>query len=146
MRDFHIAKSHVVELLVNKLRFWRQLPYVMIGISHPNEDLARECCKRGLALWTSAPNDVSHHRVTRLLFSGVVFQVIVRFAAGCARDCLEAFFCECAARFSGVFVIERSIEARHALMKAGARFTSEVSEVYASVLLRLSELMARLKQ
>ena len=97
-------------------------------------------------MWTSAPNDVSHHRVTRLLFSGVMFQAIVRFAAGCARDCLEPIFGEWAARFAAVFVIERPIEAKHALMKAGARSTSKVSEVYASLLLRLSELMARLKQ
>ena len=131
---------------MNKLRFWRQLPYVMIGISHPSEDLARECCKRGLALWISAPNDVSHHRVTRLLFSGVMFQAIVRFAAGCARDCVEPIFGGWAARFAAAFVIERPIEAKHALMKAGVRSTSKVSEVYASLFLRLSGLMARLKQ
>ena len=144
LRDFHLAKGHIVEFLMTKLRFWKQLPYIMIGISHLNEDLARECCKRGLALWASTPVGTSHHRVTRMLFSGEMYDAIVRFAAGSARDVIPPCFSAWAVKFAGVSVEERSIEARHAMMKAGARSATKVSEVYASLILRLPEIVERL--
>ena len=55
VRDFEQARQHLHMVFVLKLSHWRQLPWVLMGVAHPEADSARSCGRRALSRqWAQA--------------------------------------------------------------------------------------------
>ena len=49
-RDFAAGRTYIIAMSEIKFGHWRQLPWVLFGISHPNHMIAVECARRSLQL------------------------------------------------------------------------------------------------
>jgi hypothetical protein len=50
VRDFAVARRHVMFVLMVKCGYWTQLPHVLAGLSHVDVTVARACARRALDL------------------------------------------------------------------------------------------------
>ena len=89
MQDFAEAQRHIHLCFRLKLRYWRQLPWVLCGIGHWEEQQARRCCIEALQLYAHSPPRVEHHPLSMLLCApGTIgFHQVTLFANGvCTRE------------------------------------------------------------
>ena len=118
MDDFARAKGHVNYILMIKVgQIWNQLPWVLAGLSHMNEDTARSCACRIIQMYDSAPDEESlHHRLSTKFCSrgGDLRKSLDEFAAGASREELPIDFRIQVAKLCFVPCTERCIEAPHA--------------------------------
>ena len=118
MADFRRARQYVLYVLTVKLSFWRQLPWILMGLGHYCPHTAQGCARRGLALARSAGAHVKHHVVVLMLCipGGSLYVEFIDFSGGvrALQDLPGLLVFAAKARF--VRVVERWIEARHAIM------------------------------
>ena len=116
MRDFVALRRHVFTYLRIKMSFWRQLPWVLLGIAHPNRQKAVECARRALALSQLVTARV-HWLVASMCTAGsICYQQLVLFISGADLLSLPTLALW-AAKFRFVAIAERWIEGRHAIIK-----------------------------
>ena len=61
LADFSRARRHIIITLTFKLSPWTQLPYVLIGLGHHDDEKARWCGEQALQLYPNAPTTVREH-------------------------------------------------------------------------------------
>jgi hypothetical protein len=118
--DFSKGVSFILLELKLKLNFWNELPYIIFGLAHFNEDVARSIAVLALALWVgSALPREAHHRLTIVFFAeGALRSELDAFIAGGTRNALPILWLALAKLFF-VSITERDIEAVHAMLKQG---------------------------
>ena len=122
--EFNRGKSHCAYIIILKLQNWEQLPWMLCGLAHCNEDTARSIAMRAIAQYDQArPGGAAveaaiHHRVSHKFLS-----------PGCLREQLEAFANNAGGRaeFAELYteiaqlrfipITERSIEEPHSRIK-----------------------------
>ena len=124
MVDFARGKAHCTYIIMTKLHHWQQLPWVLAGLAHVNEDVARRCAATALASFDQTPdNSVVHHRLTMKFCSHAspLRQNLQDFVNGTSRADLHIFYAE-VARFFFIPVTERTIEEPHGRIKRSIAF------------------------
>jgi hypothetical protein len=139
LQDFEFGKAQLRRALQQKLSFWSNLPWLLCGLAHFDEDVARDCARQAVALFDAAPPS-SHHRVaSRVLGHGLdLRREVDEFIAGKPLDDLPALQDEVYPK-AFITIVERRGEALHSeLHKALAGRRTGGS--YASVALRMPEM------
>ena len=119
MEAFRASQVAMNGILYEKLAFWTQLPWVLAGVAHKDEEVAVRIARDALQTFDglSGESDSVHHRITlKLLGPGSGFAGELRaFAAGAAtrRECSNSFLIELA-KFKFMPVNETAIEGKHA--------------------------------
>ena len=119
LADFSRARRHILITLNFKLSPWAQLPYVLIGLGHHDEEKARWCGERALQLYPTAPALVREHAWVHLLCSdgGALNSPLVAFVfERLVLAAVPALHLACAI-FRFVPVVERWVESLHAAVK-----------------------------
>lgn len=119
VRDFEQARQHLHMVFVLKLSHWRQLPWVLMGVAHPEADSARSCSRRALSLFSAAPPEVRNHPVVRKLCapSSPLRADLQRFANHEAHLSELPRLMQAVAAFRFVPIAERWVESLHASAK-----------------------------
>jgi len=117
-QDWAQARRHILFMGNLKFAFWRQLPWILMGLAHHNVDEARACCRRALQIFQGMGDDAGHHWVSLLLLlpGSPGHAQMLAFVAGAAVEILPLLH-RMAARFKLVPITERWVESRHALIK-----------------------------
>ncbi|CAE7589529.1 unnamed protein product [Symbiodinium sp. CCMP2592] len=84
MQDFQTACQHVRLLLTTKLDHWSRLPWVLCGLAHSDEGVARDLAGEIRTRLQNAPEADLHHRLTRRFLQGALRDELCRFADGAA--------------------------------------------------------------
>ena len=48
VRDYAAIRRHIMFTFATKCAFWNQVPWVLAGLAHKDESVARRCCRRAL--------------------------------------------------------------------------------------------------
>ena len=64
-RDFAAGRTYIIAMSEIKFGHWRQLPWVLFGISHPNHMIAVECARRSLQLAAGFEDRTNGHLLNR---------------------------------------------------------------------------------
>ena len=62
--DLAAAKAHVDLELRTKLDWLNRLPWLLIGLAHYDESIARDCAKRAYEAFQSDPREATQHRIS----------------------------------------------------------------------------------
>ena len=119
LADFARARRHILITLTFKLSPWTQLPYMLIGLGHHDDEKARWCGERALQLYPHAPTTVREHAWVSLLCSagGALNSALMAFVwEGRRLADVPALHIACAI-FRFVPVVERWVESLHAQIK-----------------------------
>ena len=117
LADFSRAKQQIAFIFRAKLSFWRDLPWVLLGLAHHNEGVARQCGKRALQPWEALPPEVTPHPLaSQMLNPGRARTELQDFIDGTPLHQLP-WLELLTSRFRFVAVAERWIESQHALTK-----------------------------
>lgn len=129
--DFAHARRHILFSMQLKTAFWRQLPWILFGLGHADDNTARECGARALQLFANAGDTATHHYVTLLMLGpGRCRDELLSYVAQQQpREALPLLERMCA-RFRFAAVSERWIEGRHAQAKAHLRSARNASAVH----------------
>ena len=126
------GRRHVLIQLQLKMSYLGQLPWVLMGLGHPDDDKAKECMRKGLALFNLAGDGYNHHWVTMICCvpGSELNTAILQYIAGTINREDRPVLMRFAARWRFASVVERWIEGRHALMKALSRAVRNASVVH----------------
>jgi hypothetical protein len=119
MRDFSRGRQFLMMMFSIKFGHWHQLPWVCMGIAHPDRAVAAASCQRSIDLFASASPRVKQHPVVQLLCdpTSPAHQEMVRFARGDVNlDVLPVLERMCG-RFLFTPIAERWVESLHAALK-----------------------------
>ena len=61
MRDFALVRRHIWFLFSVKFAHWQQHPWLLFGVGHASEDVARRCAHLALGLFAAMPDGHNHH-------------------------------------------------------------------------------------
>ncbi len=146
LRDFRLARQHILMTFTIKFSHWRQLPWVCIGVAHPSRDVAASCMERAIALIPSASQEARRHPYVRLLCdpASPVFAEVV----GYIRDGIDLHDLPVLERIVGRFafipIAERWVESLHAKAKKdlmGAPHFSSVHLAFKSMQRQLRDVL-----
>ncbi|CAE7281754.1 unnamed protein product, partial [Symbiodinium microadriaticum] len=143
--DYVTGLKHISFLLQMKFSFWTRLPYALLALSHPTEDVARNSARRLLGEWERLAEEarVQQHPLAKefLQDSGAphLRDLLVRFACGSISRCSDEFQPVRARLASWSFapLLERSIEGRHAVAQRASVRAPNHSGAYISSALRM---------
>ncbi len=143
---FAHCSNHLYLFLKLQLDFWSKPPYIVCGMAHWDPIIARRCAREGLAAFNEHPVQAAQHRVTWRICH-LFWTDLQDFINGAPLSRLSAGFQRQVATLLLVPVTERSVEAKHALVKM-ALFDSGLkgSTVKISFANRLPELRARIQR
>ena len=143
--DMNTLIAAIDAILRTKTSCWGTLPYVLTGLSHPDEEKARSCAVKAVELWESTPAAArpTLDNTSILFLSGDGGQSIREFASGAiARDGLPRNIKMEIAKLRFIPVCERIIERQHSLInKAGGR--GKMGPLKASLAIRATALFER---
>ena len=132
LTDFSAGRRHILFMIQLKLGHWRQLPFILFGLGHPDEDVARSCFRSALQQWAAAGDAAEHHYISTVFCAeGSPANQLAR--AWCFDGHPRASFPlleRWAGRFRFTPITERWIEGRHALANAHLRSTRHASAVH----------------
>ena len=75
VREYNAARVHVAATLRIKLGYWQSLPWLLAGVAHHDEQLARRTAQAALDNFDSDPRECAQHRITwKLLRPGAPFR------------------------------------------------------------------------
>ena len=135
--DFEHGRAHMQTLLAIKLSAWDRLPWLLCGLAHHDEGVARSCAERAAALFDSTPAAASHlhHNVTLAFLSREAWpggrapagaaerdspgdavswrKDLDEFASGESLVNLSPVFLSAVAKLKFIPVVERDMEAKH---------------------------------
>ena len=141
-----ILKSHIFLLLTVKFQFWSTPPYIFCGLAHWDVEKARKCAAEGLRLFLLQPRHELHHRLTWLVCVTWRDELDKFIAGDSLQNCCRPFQL-LIARLLMVPIVERSIEAKHALAKIALQSSHmHGSAVRMSLSNRLPEFARQLQQ
>ena len=113
LADFAAARAYMLFHLRLKFGHWGQLPWILLGLAHPDVEKARACMRRALQLYEASSKQNLHWWVLLLLVPGSTGHAqVVDFVNGRPLQSLP-FLQRVAAMFFFVMVSERWIEGRH---------------------------------
>ena len=116
MRGFATLRRHISFYFTMKLSFWRQIPWVLFGLAHSVRSKAVECAKRALSLAAATPRALLHPLAVKICLPGTIcYAQIVAFINGADILSLPSL-CWYVAGFRFATIVERWIEARHAIV------------------------------
>ena len=136
-------------ILSVKVSFWQELPWILCGLAHFREEVARSCCALAVSLWDKIPVHGRHlaHNVARNFLDGPYRAELDAFVAGASRSNWSTALKIMVAILAFIPVAERIIEAQHRFIKKDSAAAINVGPVAASLSLRcnavLEELIAR---
>ena len=115
---WQVARSYIEYNHTLKLHFTTVLPGLMVGIMHPDETVARRIAGMCVQQWDAATPDAHHRQTVQLMGKNEVRAEIARFRAGTRRAELGDPFWHHVGPLKFINVVERLVEALHALVKA----------------------------
>ena len=115
MEDFRRVKAASTLQLTMKNDYWQRLPWLLSGLAHCDEQVARSCGRKAKEAIQVDPRREAHDSITwRLLEPGCPFDMeLDRFIAGTPRASLQHFALVVIAGFKFLPVCETTIEAKH---------------------------------
>ncbi|OLP74229.1 hypothetical protein AK812_SmicGene46297, partial [Symbiodinium microadriaticum] len=141
--DFSVGQAKLEQFLVLKFSFWGALPHKLCVLGHHDEAEARAGLKAAKDMFEEHPSSDQHHALTEHFFRGPLAGDIDAFIERrLARSDSQGFLCEAAA-CAFVSCVERSIEARHALLKAKTELMKRISPATFSLAIRSHEFYRR---
>ena len=123
MDNLSTAQSTLIALLQLKTDFWKQLPWLLAGIAHPDMDVARQLMRLALHKFDQYPRQVVHHPITWQLLnpSSHFRRYLERFVDGESLDSMPRWFRRRVARFRFLIVVETTIEVKHSKVTAARK-------------------------
>lgn len=84
VRAFNAIRRQINFIFRVKFSHWLQNPWVLFGVAHFTESIARECARRALQLFANLPEGASVHWLTLLMLvpGTVIAHELVLFAQG----------------------------------------------------------------
>ena len=143
---FNSCKNYLFLFLKLKFDFWSKPPYIFCALGHWDASIARRCAKQGFDLFLQRPFRAVHHRITWIICH-IYRKDLEAFIEGTPLAQLSFGFRLVVAKLFFILIVERSIEARHALVQM-ALYDSGLkgSTVNISFSNRLPEWRLRLQQ
>ena len=109
------GKAHMLLLLRMRTMYLRKLPWLLAGLAHPQEDVARRIAAEVLHEWQADPRPEAHHRISAMLLQPGQFMTSLQtFAEGASLCNLPLEFRERVASWRFIPVVETTIEEKHA--------------------------------
>ncbi len=142
--ELRSAQTHITALLKLKTVFWKQLPWVLVGVAHTDTNIARAAGRSAIEQFNKDPRKEVHHRLTWVWLEPGTH----------LRKCLEEFvdgeqvvevgveFARAVARLRFVIVVESTMESRHARVTVSRR-SHAIGPVRVSLANRLGLLDSR---
>ena len=141
--DFSAGQAKLEQFLVLKFSFWGALPHKLCVLGHHVEVEARLGLKAAKDIFEEHSSSDQHHALTEHFFRGPLAADIDAFIAGrLARSDSQELLREAAA-CAFVSCVERSIEARHALLKSKTELMKRISPASFSLAIRSHEFHRR---
>ena len=126
-----------------KFSFWQTLPHKVLVLGHHSDAEARKGLQDAQAMFDMHENSDKHHPLTLHFFQGSLAADVQRFLAGEIKRQDSFALMQEAAACAFVPAVERSIEARHALLKAKTAVMKRARPATFSLALRSHELHRR---
>ena len=143
LKDFAAGQARLEQYLLVKLSFWKSLPHKLCVLGHHNEQVARDGLQEAKNMFEQHRDSPNHHALTLHFFQGPLSLPVDSFLAGSTGrdDCTQLLRESAALAF--VSCVERSIEGRHALMKAKTAVMKRISPATFSLAIRSHEFHRR---
>ena len=128
LADYNLGTQFMIAGLHFELAFWKKLPYLLAGLAHIHETVARSCAAKAVDMFddSSSGDAVSLHHPITLRFLVHLRDDMELFIQGSSRETLSIAFQHEVAMVRFWPVAERVIEATHkdakkdaGLMRAG---------------------------
>ena len=113
------AKARLLSVLEVKLHFYNLIPHALLGVAHPNEDLARAAAIKCLHQVKDVPVGKLHSLAKNMQGSSAVALQMQAFASGEARANLPDLW-QALMPLQYIRTTECTIEGKHALAKNSA--------------------------
>ena len=142
MMDFGRGQAKLQNFFLMKFAFWQTPPHLLCVLGHHEEAEARAGLEKAQELFNMQPDSDSHHPLTLHFFRGPLMEHLNRFLSHEIRreDSFELMR-ESACAF--IPCVERSIEARHALLKAKTAVMKKIRPATFSLAVRSHEFHRR---
>ena len=143
LQDFARGQAKLEHFLMLKFAFWKALPHSLCALGHHSEATAREALTRARQVYDEHLESPNHHALTKHFFAGALSEQVKAFISGeISREQSPALMREAAA-CQFVSCVERSIEARHALLKAKTAVMKRITPATFSIAIRSHEFHRR---
>ena len=131
-RDFAAGRTYIIAMSEIKFGHWRQLPWVLFGISHPNHMIAVECARRSLQLAAGFEDRTHVHYLIGVLCldGGLLNRQMKVFAQGQTNMLDLDELARVAAKFHFTMITERWVESRHAISQRVLRGAPNAGAVH----------------
>ena len=142
-QDFASGQAKLEHFLVVKFGFWTTLPHCLCVLGHWSEAEAKSGLAKAKELYEQHQDSNKHHALTTRFFAGPLTAQVQSFLAGeSSRAALADLMTEASACLF-VSCVERSIEARHALLKAKTAVVKRITPATFSIAIRSHEFHRR---
>ncbi|CAE7488403.1 unnamed protein product, partial [Symbiodinium sp. KB8] len=109
------CKTQMLLLLRLKTAYLQKLPWLLAGLAHTNEAIAKEVGSKIIEQWQQDPRPEAHHRITvDCLTCPMFMNALTSWVEGACFSDLPSAFQEQVAAWRFVPVVETTIEEKHA--------------------------------
>ena len=143
LQDFAAGQARLEQFFTLKFSFWKTLPHKLCVLGHFMEDIARAGLQEAADMFREHQDSGSHHPLTLRFFQGCLREDVTAFLEGRIRRSESSLLLKEAAAVGFLSCVERSIEARHALLKAKTTVMKRISPATFSLAIRAHELYRR---
>jgi hypothetical protein len=148
LREYQHGRQHLVMTFDIKFGHWRQLPWVIIGIAHPDRITARDCGDRALRLYGQASPEIRRHPIVETMCKpgSPIYDEVRRFVYdGMDIERLPTLQL-LIGKFLFIPIAERWVEALHASAQKDLRIAPRFSVVHVAwrgIYRRLNEMISK---
>lgn len=124
LHDCRAGQKYLMGLLQLKTAFWFQLPWLLVGLAHFDEQVAKQIARRAIQLFENDRRQDAHHRLTWLWLhpGGTLRKQLQAYADTPAlRVEIGQPFFRMVVRLRLVIVVETTMEAKHLRMTIARR-------------------------
>ena len=143
LKDYASAQAKLENYLAIKFAFWKALPHCLLVLGHHSEHVARSSLTQAKQLYDERRDSDKHHALTKHFFESDFSVQLDAFLSGSTSRCDSCDLAREAAAAAFVSCVERSIEARHALLKAKTALMKKMLPSTFSVAVRSHEFNRR---
>ena len=143
LMDFNRGQVKLEHFMLLKFSFWTALPHKLCALGHSSEALARQTLLDAQEFFNEHADSNQHHPLTLHFFRGPLAVPLQEFLSGQKKREDSVELMQEAAALAFVPCVERSIEARHALLKAKTAVMKRVRPATFSLALRSHEFHRR---
>lgn len=145
LREFGRARQHLRMTFAVKFSHWRQLPWICLGIAHPDRGVAEACGERALGLFATASPEVRAHPIVALLCdpASPTSAELRRFVYDNTDLGVLPVLRRICGKFLFIPIAERWVESQHAAAKKhlqGAPHYSCIHLAFRSIQTRLGQM------